>query len=242
MLIYNKFPEATGFNHNRDLVQSLFDIPVINEAFESERARSDFDIDLLKRFVFVCRRLSNFTFFFHDGKVMISFTDEGEKISEDFPSDEATIAATTVFRQLYGTDVGSFNRTMKNFHLYLNSNPSSKDEAIRSVIEKLSSAEKLLRKFDVATLADKALRARMDFQQAPLLNGHNIPEEIMKIYFYGDYIHWVTRSKDLENIKSDNFSRAMTWFSFARSLTVISHIYFHFADLLVVTVPELDDY
>lgn len=188
---------------------------------------SDEDLRTAHRFVESCRELASYETISAEFAVNISIKDGVLSHTSTQLSREQMRGTAVLFRQLHGTDKGSYNTV----HSILSRLTQQIDDGWRPqrmvILKAWRSAYGALQQ---RTL-DQIVQDNM-YQHAGSFRGgkNNTPTDLLASHFNGDLIHWGDRRDEHES--HDAVDRDMRQLDFLRSLAGLAHFYFGFSLML----------
>jgi hypothetical protein len=67
------------------------------------------------------------------------------------------------------------------------------------------------------------------------------PEQLLKAFFYGDYIHWDRSAEQIETWSNDPLDNAVYRLFFLRAISQLAAIYVRFADVVSAALGENEE-
>lgn len=188
---------------------------------------SDEDLRTARRFVESCRELASYETISAEFAVSISVKDGVLSHSTTQLSREQMRGTAVLFRQLHGTDKGSYN-TVHSILSRLTQQTNDGWRPQRMVI---------LKEWRIAYGAlqqrtvDEIVQDKM-YQDAGAFRGgrNNTPTDLLASHFNGDLIHWGDRRDEHES--HDAVDRDLRQLDFLSSLGGLAHLYFGFSLML----------
>lgn len=224
-----------GFAYFWQLAEYAFQLPdpatmleIRHSLSESERAR-------VSRFIRSCEELATYGFMSHPTGVSVSVIDGVETVSTEFSSKEITRGAVILFRQMYGTDAGSFLDVvgiLSSAHRGAKDGDFGVRERVIAPWRRAHGA--LLQQRIQAIAGRKAADAGRGSEGAgePLAFEDVRPTEVLSRYMYGDLIHWGDQRAALAALGNDEFLLAMDHMHFVEAMTGLAHFYLGFSLVL----------
>ena len=188
---------------------------------------SDEDVRTSRRFIESCRELASYETISAEFAVSISIRDGVLSHTSTPLSREQMRGTAVLFRQLHGTDKGSYNTV----HSILSRLTQQIDDGWKpqrmDLLKAWRSAYGALQQRTV----DEIVQEKMYQHVGSFHVGkHSTPTDLLASHFNGDLIHWGDRRDEHEG--HDAAERDMRQLDFLRSLGGLAHFYFGFSLML----------
>jgi len=156
-----------------------------------------------------------------------------EKIQSKFASKEITRGFATLFRQFYSTEESAGFQEMQRILRRLND--EARDGAHDTRVNYLSTwgkAQGRLRRFPLKDCVESRAMGHSTMDQTPS-EYPDVPERLIKLYNYGEYIHWAEGAETLSEWNADPFRAAHQQMRFLESIGGLAHLYMGFSLLVL---------
>ena len=193
------------------------------------------DSRTIARFIKSCRELAGYSIMSAHDSVTLKFNDGKPTHTSTFSSSESVRAAATLFRQLHGTDSGSYTSVRKivsrlvNEHLDEDTERRREELAIwRRAIGRLmqNTIEAIVARLSLDSIADHG------HSKVPIPFEDLRPLEVISIYLNGDLIHWGDRAEAHEAIqRRDPYLADLDKIHFLEAMAGLAHAYLGFSVL-----------
>lgn len=199
------------------------------------------DLQMLRRFVQTARDLAKYPAFNHRSALTTSFTSLSGHIrtEPDFPPKHEQQSVAIQLRQLHGSDEAAFN----NVHgLLMQSANHAQDSDRKLRTEVLKRWGKIRREVLKLSLRDRlegvSLAIDYDLERVPVwkLEGPS-PEEMIKLFFYGDRIHWGNQREEFERLMAEPNQANAYEYEYLIASAEAGYFYMGYARLIEQLVP-----
>jgi hypothetical protein len=234
----------SGFEYWWKLLQFAFNLPAPESIPPLPTAVSADDQRSADRYCAAAEELATSTLLGRGAGLQIRGGEHGrlETVITDFPSGEATRGFSTLFRQFYANDDKASYQAMQR--LLRNANDASEDAARETRKEHLNRwarAQGQLRAWPVKVLVGRRLIEEGTLF-GPGIPGEDSPspEQLIKVFNYGELIHWGEASAELDSWKADSFKGPWRQMEFYEAVAGLAHLYNGFS-LVVRSALRGDD-
>lgn len=219
----------SGYAYWWQLIKLVFDLPDPN-SFPILTGFTNEELEVIGRYIACCEELAESSVLSHATRVKVSWkqAEDGtqeESITADFPTREAIRGTTTLFRQLFSPEErASYNAVRKVIGRRIHENDDTSRDQRVELNKAWNGAHGKLRAYLLTALADRKVCNTQGWQTE--LPDENVkPEEIIKLFQYGDLIHWGRGAEELSKLSHDDFTRAWNTMHFLSVMTQLSHFY-----------------
>jgi len=181
--------QAKGFIHHWEKMTYLFDLPDPSN-FPRLRLNPD-ERDVLLRFVTTCRHLAGYSAINAGGGISLRSNGPDDwSVYSDFPSHEAFTGLSGTFRQLHNDkEPGSYVKVRKIIKDAIRHLDADEVARTRVLVKLWSKARGELMQKMVSTLVCEKLRPDVPDDAPRTMMGVD-PDQVIRIYNYGDSLHW----------------------------------------------------
>ncbi|MCH9728970.1 MAG: hypothetical protein K0U84_04695 [Actinomycetia bacterium] len=235
--------DPTAFEHQWQFLTYAFGLPDPSDFPKLPNALTEADRTALDRYVAVCTQLAGYSAISHQGGITIRASD-GKTTYEAIQSSREALDGTAVrFRQLHtsgGGDKGfDVANTILNKHAQ-QAQDSRRDERIQ-VLALWGKARKRLKNRTLKNIVARKVLLNNNCPEDKLGDFANYegfkPDEMLRLFHYGDLVHHGDRSPELDDLAKDPFKRDYYEHIFMVSLLGLSHLYFGYALLVRAALP-----
>ncbi|WP_406399585.1 hypothetical protein OH805_11080 [Streptomyces sp. NBC_00879] len=147
------------------------------------------------------------------------------KITAEFPAREAIRGTTVLFRQLFSNEErASYNTVRKLIGRRVHDCKDAESDRRAEMQKRWNGAHGQLRAYLLTFLTDRKVCDASGWK-AELPDADVKPEALIKLFQYGDLIHWGDGAEELSRLSSDEFKRAWNTMHYLTALTQLSHFY-----------------
>lgn len=188
------------------------------------------EISVVRRYNTCCEELAESSVLSHATRVNVSWNraDDGshqEKITAEFPAREAIRGTTVLFRQLFSNEErASYNTVRKLIGRRVHDCKDAESDRRAEMQKCWNGAHGQLRAYLLTFLADRKVCDASGWK-AELPDADVKPEALIKLFQYGDLIHWGDGAEELSRLSSDEFKRSWNTMHYLTALTQLSHFY-----------------
>ena len=196
----------------------------------------------VERFVASCRELAAYSVMSAGDSVNVFETDGVSSHTANFSSSESIRGTAALFRQLYGTDAGSYRRVQS---IASQLHKSTKDEFTdqrQDILVPWRKAHGALNQQRIQAIvgrkyansyAGTTSRAQIPFEDLR-------PTEMIARYLNGDLLHWGDRKESLVALRRDPLLADLDRLHFLEAMTGLAHYYLGFS-ILAARALKLPD-
>jgi hypothetical protein len=228
-------PGSNPREHWRGQIDYVFALPspssfpALQDAIGSDGDR------VLRRYVDQARELSHSAVLnAEDVGYSVSFTQTEASVETKLPSSELVRGLALTFRQLYSPEEkASFSAAMRVLQQAVRAQQADSMQAQTDQLAQWSSAAGKLRSDWLEALVfeqGKTDGVLPGVLRAPVPQQN--PEQVLSVFFYGDYIHWDTGSQQVEEWARDHLEDARYRFFFLTAVARLAAVYIPFAALV----------
>lgn len=229
---------SDGFNYTWSLLCLVFHLPDPKSVPPYKGELSESDQVTIKRFIATARDLAGYDVMNHETELTMHFGEEMPKgvVEKEYPARDAQQGFSIQLRQLHGSDRASFQSVqgivMPAISAATDGQKVRRNETVRAWGKARSS---LLRKSAKTKASEVMLSIETGSEYlVHFRNSGSSPEELLKMFFYGDRIHWGDRSEEYEALMSDPTQGAVAEFDYLVSAVELAHFYMGYSKLLEV--------
>lgn len=170
----------------------------------------------------------------------VSFGKGAGVIDATLPSSELSRGLALLFRQLYAPDErASFASAMRVLQEAVRGQESP---AMQAQVEQLSRWGRAAGKLRADWLEALVFERGKDDGKLPeMLRApvpEQTPEQILSVFFYGEYIHWDSGAETVEEWASDPFTDTHYRFFFLTAVAQLAAIYVPFGDVVAAALGD----
>jgi len=226
----------------RSQIAYVFDVPTPDSFPPLRKPLASDDDRVLRRYVGVARELSR-SHVLNDETIGFKVSFLNSSVETTMPPGELLRGLSLGFRQLYSPDErGSFNSAMRVLQLAAR---DPQTEATDSQLEQLGKWGRLAGRLRSDWLSTLVYEHAMN-QGAPASQPYppppeQTPEQLLKAFFYGDYIHWDRSSEQIEAWSTDPLDNAVYRLFFLRAISQLVAVYVPFADVVSTALRAIED-
>lgn len=241
-------PLGEARRHWRSQVDFVFELPAPSSFPPLERTPDADGLRILRRYItqvgeLAASALMNKT----DIGYTVSFGKDAGVIDSTLPSSELPRGLALLFRQLYAPDErASFASAMRVLQEAVRGQESA---AVQAQVEQLSRWGRAAGKLRADWLEALAFERGKDDGKLPeMLRApvpEQTPEQILSVFFYGEYIHWNKWStsapagaETVEEWASEPFTDAHYRFFFLTAVAQLAAIYVPFGDVVAAALGD----
>ncbi|MEV6554226.1 hypothetical protein AB0M22_00805 [Nocardia sp. NPDC051756] len=231
----------SGFTRYWEKLIYLFDLPEPADFPTLRGFMRPADLPVLQRFIDTCRQLAGYSVMnTSGGKLNVSLTLDGPKVTATLPSHERFSGMSTTFRQVHNTgDEASFSKAMSALQRALDSSGLDTDQKarVKSQLNQWGAARKVIMKKTMATAicerVDKEWRETPRKKALPVLSFQGVePDDLILKYNYGDTIHWGKHRDELADLTSQKDHDLFYKYCVLNSMISLAHLYLGFSALV----------
>ncbi|MEV3949792.1 hypothetical protein [Streptomyces halstedii] len=228
-------PNPADYSYWWQLMRMVFDLPNPS-AFPVLRGFTDDEATVVQRYIYCCKELSESTILSHATRVQVNWKkneagEQEEVITADFPSREAIRGTTVLFRQLFSTEErASYNAVRKMVGKHIHATVDDFRDQRLEMQKSWNGAHGKLRAHLLTAMADRKVCDARGWK-ATLPNESIKPEEMIKLFQYGDLIHWGRGAEELSKLSGDEFNKAWNTMHFLTVMAQLSHFYLGYSIL-----------
>ncbi|CAL9609650.1 hypothetical protein [Streptomyces sp. SudanB52_2052] len=233
----------SGYSYWWQLFKIVFDLPDPRR-FPSLRGFSTDELAVIKRYIACCEELSESTVLSSRGGIRLSVQrapdgSQKEKLTAEFPPREAIRGTTVLWRQLYSNEErASYTKVRKiigrRIHDTLDSERDRRDEVQR----RWNRAHGQLRAYLLTFLADRTVCEARGWSTDMLPNADVKPEALVRLFQYGDLIHWGEGAEELGHLSNDEFNHAWNTLRYLEIVIQLSHFYLGYSLLAKAAISQ----
>jgi hypothetical protein len=223
-----------GYSYWWQLFRLVFDLPDPSK-FPKLSGFSDEEIIRIRRFVSCCEELAESTLLSHKVSLKLNWTNsedgtQTEKITADFPPRESVRGTTVLFRQIYSNEeLASYNAVRKIIGRRAAEQGDEHRDHRTEMQKRWNGAQGKLRAYLLTYLADKMVHDSLKTSGQPdglALPGHDVkPEAIIRLFQYGDLIHWGSGAQEMGELTQSEFLLKWNTMHYLEVVTQLSHFY-----------------
>jgi hypothetical protein len=192
------------------------------------------DREGIERYVKHCRRFAGFSTINDDTTLSVT-AKEGPNSWRirvvNYPSDESFMGTSAAFRQIHNEgEVASFMHAFNALFKAMKKLPEEQRDAVKNTALQWRNARGKLMNHTLQTLT--ALKAGNATFDNPVSYGNVNPDELIRIFNYGDSLHFGDFRGQLDDLIADEHHEAYYKYAALLSIVGLSHLYFGFAVLL----------
>jgi hypothetical protein len=162
-----------------------------------------------------------------------------QTVTAQFPPREAIRGTTVLFRQLYSTEERASYTTVRKIIGRRIHECADADRDRRSETQKhWNKAHGQLRAYLLTCLADRAACEAQGWTTAQIPNFDVKPEAIIKLFQYGDLIHWGDGAEELGELSKDEFHHAWNTMHYLETVIQLSHFYLGYSLLAKAAIAD----
>jgi hypothetical protein len=226
----------------RSQMTYVFDVPEPGSFPPLEKPLASADERVLRRYIDVARELSQ-SHVLNDETIGFKLSFLHSSVETTMPSGELLRGLSLGFRQLYSPEErGSFSDAMRVLQLAAR---DSQTEATEVQLEQLARWGKIagkLRSDWLPTLVYEHATGQGESASEPYPPPpEQTPEQLLKAFFYGDYIHWDRSSEQIETWSNDPLDNAVYRLFFLRAISQLAAVYVPFADVVAAALGEIEE-
>lgn len=219
--------DRSKFEYFWAMATFAFELPDPESFPHFEEAITEDDLRTARRFIESCRELASYETISTDYAVSVSVVDGVVSHESTQLSREQMRGTAVLFRQLHGTDKGSYNTVVSILSRLIEKiDDGGKPQRIQLLKAWRSAYGALQRRTVVEIVRDKMYR----FLGSSRTDVNVTPNELLASHFNGDLIHWGDRRDEHES--HDAVVRDMRQLDFLQSLSGLAHFYFGFSLML----------
>lgn len=230
-----------GFSYWWQMMQLVFDLPNPHR-FPALPDFSQGDRKILHRYVATCQELAESTVLSHKGGVTVKIKDQNAEpdLRIDFPPKEAIRGTTVLFRQLANPgELASYSKVRKivgkRIHEARDAHTAQREEWQKG----WNSAHSQLNAGLLPAMADRKALTLRGAHPSVLVVGEDVrPQELIKIFQYGDLIHWGDKLEAHEALHQDPYSSAFETMNFLQVVSQLGHFYLGYSLLVRAAMGE----
>jgi hypothetical protein len=232
-----------GYAYWWQLFKLVFDLPD-PRGFPPLTGFQPAELEVIRRYIASCEELSESTVLSSNGGVTVNIKrgDDGsthETVTANFPPREAIRGTTVLFRQLYSTkERASYSAVRKlvgrRIHECADTDRDRRDQTQKS----WNKAQGQLRAYLLTFLADRAACEAKGWGTAMIPNADVKPEEVVKLFQYGDLIHWGEGAEAFGKLSEDKFNHAWNTLHYLETMIQLSHFYLGYSLLAKAAIGD----
>lgn len=234
----------SGYTYWWQLFKIVFDLPDPRR-FPTLSGFSPDELTVIRRYITCCEELSESTLLSSQGGVSVSVKrapdgTQEEKVTAKFPPREAIRGTTVLWRQLYSAEErASYSKVRKIIGRRIHNTQDSEHDRRDEVQRRWNWAQGQLRAYLLTFLADRAACQAQGWSTDMLPNADVKPEVLVKLFQYGDLIHWGEGAEELGRLSDDEFKRAWNTMHYLEIVTQLSHFYLGYSLIAKAAIAEM---
>ena len=233
----------SGYAYWWQLFKLVFNLPDPRKFPRLTGFQAD-ELGVIRRYISCCEELSESTVLSSSGGVTVNLkrADDGrtqQTVSAEFPPREAIRGTTVLFRQLYSTEErASYTKVRKiigrRIHECADKDRDHRDEMQR----RWNKAHGQLRAYLLTFLADRTVCEARGWATNMIPNADVKPEAMIKLFQYGDLIHWGEGAEELSRLSEDEFNQAWNTLHYLETMIQLSHFYLGYSLLAKAAIGD----
>lgn len=233
----------SGYAYWWQLFKLVFDLPD-PRSFPRLTGFQPAELQVIQRYIASCEELSESTVLSHNGGVTVNLkrADDGstkQTVTAQFPPREAIRGTTVLFRQLYSTEErASYTTVRKIIGRRIHECADADRDRRNETQKRWNKAHGQLRAYLLTFLADRAACEAQGWATAMIPNVDVKPEAVIKLFQYGDLIHWGDGAEELGELSKDEFHHAWNTMHYLETVIQLSHFYLGYSLLAKAAIDD----
>ncbi|MFF0226679.1 hypothetical protein [Streptomyces sp. NPDC004629] len=175
-------------------------------------------------------------------KLSVKRAEDGSQkqtLTAKFPPREAIRGTTVLFRQLYSNEErASYTKVRKIIGRRIHSTPDPDRDRRDEIQRRWNRAHGQLRAYLLTYMADRTVCEARGWHTGSIPNADAKPEALIKLFLYGDLIHWGDGAEELDQLSSDEAKHAWNTLRYLEVVAQLSHFYLGYSLLAKAAIKQ----
>ncbi|WP_158716501.1 hypothetical protein [Streptomyces sp. NRRL S-1314] len=232
-----------GYSYWWQLFRLVFDLPDPRN-FPALDSFSADELTVIKRYIRCCEELAESTVLSSDSSIKLHVTraDDGtqtENFTANFPPREAIRGTTVLFRQLYSNaERASYTKVRQIIGRHIHGTQDADRDRRDEMQRRWNRTHGQLRAYLLTYMADRVVCEARGWHTGMIPNAEVKPEELTKLFLYGDLIHWGDGAEELDQLSSDEVTHAWNTLRYMQVVAQLSHFYLGYSLLAKAAIKH----
>lgn len=227
---------SEGFDYIWALLHLVFHLPDPKSVPPYKGELSDADQATIKRFIATAKDLAGYGVMNHETQLTKHFGKEipDDPVETEYPARDVQQGFSIQLRQLHGSDRASFQSVQGIVMPVISTATDDQKEDRKETLKAWGKVRSSLLKKSTKTKADEVMFSIYTASKylVRFKNSGPSPEELLRMFFYGDRIHWGDHSEEYDDLMSDPVQAAEAEFDYLVSAVELAHFYMGYSKLL----------